>query len=836
MSDPQPPTLFETTPGSSRGDVAATPSFLAELNPQQLEAVTYRGGHCLVLAGAGSGKTRVLTHRIAWLVAERNIDPGKICAVTFTNKAAGEMRSRVRRLLGSEKSEVWLSTFHAMGLRLLREWTEGAFSSVIDASSSPLRDAVKAEGKGDAWLPPNDFAVYNHDASLAVWKQCQSDLRISTRDHNPRRMFGRCSRAVSRLEDPASWDSTNQDYDRRIAGRVWKQYRVAMRAAGAVDFDDLLVLPLSLMAQHPPLRAHTAGRFQQLLIDEYQDTNRIQYRLIQALLGNDSELMVVGDEDQCIYRWRGADLNNVLDFQNDFPGATVVRLEQNYRSTQPILAAAGSLVANNRQRLGKNLWTESEGGESPTFVQCATDREEAQWIARRIGEMHSVNLSDIAILYRTHAQSRQIEEAFIGKRIPHRVVGGQRFFARREVRDMLAYLQLLVRDDDVALRRAIATPSRGIGPKTLAALGRVTAGSSAAAALRQLASGLEPEHSFREAGFSPAIAERLLAFGRLLSSLRDVAGKSPVAELVRITIKKSGYTTVLEREENTDDRLGNLGELVAAAKEIASEAIEVAATNEADTAKCVVDEVNASGGAPEQFDELRSFLDRLALLADADTDRNDVDGVRLMTLHAAKGLEFSVVFLAGMEEELFPHATSIADGGVEEERRLCYVGMTRARQRLFLSAARSRRINGRERWLEPSRFISEIDPRLIVVRDYLNPRAAGSKHYVSNSFSSLGGRTNKRQRSKNSKYAQRTVKGSSRHSSKKAAVVKFTGPTRPAIANDLVEGSAVVHPTFGPGKITAASGTGEKLKLTVRFRKAGVKTVIAKFAKFEVPD
>ena len=486
MSDPQPPTLFETTPGSSRGDVAATPSFLAELNPQQLEAVTYRGGHCLVLAGAGSGKTRVLTHRIAWLVAERNIDPGKICAVTFTNKAAGEMRSRVRRLRGSEKSEVWLSTFHAMGLRLLREWTEGAFSSVIGASSSPLRDAVKAEGKGDAWLPPNDFAVYNHDASLAVWKQCQSALRISTRDHNPRRMFGRCSHAVSRLEDPASWDSTNQDYDRRIAGRVWKQYRVAMRAAGAVDFDDLLVLPLSLMAQHPPLRAHTAGRFQQLLIDEYQDTNRIQYRLIQALLGNDSELMVVGDEDQCIYRWRGADLNNVLDFQNDFPGATVVRLEQNYRSTQPILAAAGSLVANNRQRLGKNLWTESEGGESPTFVQCATDREEAQWIARRIGEMHSVNLSDIAILYRTHAQSRQIEEAFIGKRIPHRVVGGQRFFARREVRDMLAYLQLLVRDDDVALRRAIATPSRGIGPKTLAALGRVTAGSSAAAALRQL--------------------------------------------------------------------------------------------------------------------------------------------------------------------------------------------------------------------------------------------------------------------------------------------------------------------------------------------------------------
>ena len=838
MNDPQPPVLFETSPGSSREDVAPASSFLAELNPLQLEAVTHRGGHCLVLAGAGSGKTRVLTHRIAWLIAERNIDPAKICAVTFTNKSAGEMRNRVRRLLGPGKSEAWLLTFHAMGLRLLREWTEEAFSSATGASGSPLRDAGKAGGKGDAWLPPSGFTIYNHDASLAVWKQCQSALRLSTRDHDPGRMFSLCSRAVSRLEDPSSWDSANQDYDRRVAGRVWKEYRAAMRAAGAVDFDDLLVLPLHLMAQHPPLRAHTAARFQQLLIDEYQDTNRIQYRLIQTLLGNDSELMVVGDEDQCIYRWRGADLNNVLDFQDDFPKASVVRLEQNYRSTQPILAAAGSLVANNRQRLGKNLWTEREGGESPTFVQCTTDREEAQWIARRIGEMHSVNMSDIAILYRTHAQSRQIEEAFIGKRIPHRVVGGQRFFARREVRDVLAYLQLLVRDDDVALRRAITTPSRGIGPKTIAALGNVTAGSSAAAALCQLADEAEPERSFREAGFSPAIAERLLAFGRLLSSLRGVAAKKPVAELIGITIERSGYTALLEREENTDDRLGNLGELVAAAKEIVSDGVEIATSKtevQRPATKHGADDVKASGDRPEKFDELRSFLDRLALLADADTDRDGVNGVRLMTLHAAKGLEFSVVFLAGMEEELFPHATSIAGGDVEEERRLCYVGMTRARQQLFLSAARSRRINGRERWLEPSRFISEIDPRLIVVRDYLNPRAAGSKHYASSSFSSLGGRTNKRQRSKNSTYAQRTVNGSSRHSSKKATAVKFPGSTRPAIADDLVEGSTVVHPTFGPGKITAASGTGEKLKLTVRFRKTGVKTVIAKFANLKVP-
>ena len=838
MSNPQTPTLFEAGPPPVPDGDSPAASFLAELNPSQLEAVTHSGGHCLVLAGAGSGKTRVLTHRIAWLIAEHGIDPGQICAVTFTNKAAAEMRRRVRSLLGRCKGEVWLSTFHAMGLRLLREWSQEAFLGASVPGAAPLRAAA---GNGGAWLPPPGFAVYNRDASLAVWKRCQSALRISARDHDPGRMFGRCSRAVSGLEDPASWDAHNQSWNRKIAGRIWKQYRMAMRAAGAVDFDDLLVLPLHLMTEDPGLRARTAGRFRQLLVDEYQDTNRIQYRLIQMLLADDSELLVVGDEDQSIYRWRGADLNNVLDFQSDFPGATVVRLEQNYRSTQPILSAAGSLVANNRQRLGKNLWTERAGGELPTFVQCATDREEAEWAARKIDEIRSEpdgpDLSDIAILYRTNAQSRQFEEVFIGRRIPHRVVGGQRFFARREVRDVLAYLQLLVRNDDVALRRAIGTPSRGIGPKTIEALSNVVTGGSAAAALRQLTDEPEPEGAFAEAGFSPAAVERLLAFGRLLSSLRDIAAASSVAELIGVTIERSGYAALLEREENTDDRIGNLGELVAAAKEIAAERAEVSAGWSSVEGKAdePVEDDPAASDAVNGLEELRSFLDRLALLADADTDRADVGAVRLMTVHAAKGLEFSVVFLAGMEEELFPHASSIADGDVEEERRLCYVGMTRARHRLLMSAARSRRINGRERWLEPSRFISEIDPRHIVVRDYLSPRAVGSKDYASSSFSGLGGRTGQRQRSK----GRRRAYGGhpTGHAATKSALpVKFSGPTHPATDADLREGATVVHPMFGPGKITNATGVGDKLKLEIRFDKAGTKSVIAKFAKLEVPD
>ena len=799
-------------------------TFLDDLNPAQLEAVSHHGGHCLVLAGAGSGKTRVLTHRIAWLITTQGVAPSRICAVTFTNKAAAEMRGRVRRLIGRNSSEVWLSTFHSLGLRLLREWA-------VDRARAAASGVGHVSTDGDAsWLPPPGFPVYNRDASLTVWRRCQAELRISPRDYDPGRMLGRCSNAVSRLEDPASWDAENHSWESRLAGRVWKQYRAAMRAAGAVDFDDLLVLPLRLLSHDAELKKRTAARFDQLLIDEYQDTNRLQYRLIQTLLAEGTELLVVGDEDQAIYRWRGADLNNVLDFQKDFPGAAVVRLEQNYRSTQPILSAAGSLVAVNRQRLGKSLWTNDKEGDPPTFVQCATDREEAEWVAGKLAEIDADDagppLSDTAVLYRTNAQSRQLEEIFIGRRIPHRIVGGQRFFARREVRDILSYLQLLVRDDDVALDRAIASPSRGIGPKTLAALGAVAEERGASASLRLLVGAEDPPRAFAEAGLSPAVSERLLAFGRLLASLRETAATASVAALIRATIERTGYAAFLEREDNTEDRLANLGELVGAAVEIAADIAEI-------------DESSASATG-DGLDDLRGFLDRLALLADADTDRAGAEGVRLMTVHAAKGLEFSVVFLVGMEEQLFPHATSIAEGDVEEERRLCYVGMTRARHRLLMSAARSRRINGRERWQEPSRFIGEIDPRHIVVRDYLSPRAVGSKDYAPSAFSGLGGRTGQRQRSRRgASHTHRTSTPRGAHSRKRrapAAAAQLSGPTRPASEKDLDEGAIVLHPMFGPGTITETTGSGDKLKLEIRFDKAGTKNVLAKFAKLEVPE
>ncbi|MFQ5743700.1 MAG: ATP-dependent helicase [Acidobacteriota bacterium] len=737
-------------------------ALLAHLNPEQRSAVTHTGGACLVLAGAGSGKTRVLTRRIAYLIAERGVPPNSICAVTFTNKAAAEMRARVRSLLGEQPEGLWLSTFHALGLRLLREWA------------------------GRHGAPPAGFAIYNRDSSLAVWRQCQHALQVSASEYEPARLYGRCSRAVNRLEDPAAWDEKAASWNRRVAGRIWKEYRRAMEEAAAVDFDDLLYRPLKLLSANAELRAAVQQRFRHLLVDEYQDTNRLQYRLVRSLLGapEDHELMVVGDEDQSIYRWRGADLNNVLDFQDDFPGATLIRLERNYRSTRPILAAASSLVSHNHQRLGKKLWTEEEGGELPLFVQCATDRQEAEWAVSKVAALVAadVALSGIAILYRTNAQSRLLEEAFLARRIAHRVVGGPRFFARAEVRDLLAYLLLLVRPDDVALRRAVAVPSRGIGPATLEALAGAQPQMGAAAALQHLASQPAPADALRATACPTAVIPRLLAFHRMLEELRRLAATVSIENLIRATLDRSGYAATLAARPDAGDRLANLEELISAA------------TEEID-----------HGPSGNGLAELAAFLDRVALLTDADTDQGSTGGVRLMTVHAAKGLEFEVVFLCGMEEGLFPHASALAEGQVEEERRLCYVGMTRARRRLLLSAAHSRRLYGRERWQEPSRFIAEINPSSMIVH--------------------------------NAPIETTTVSGASRRAGtvprQGDATASAERTTRAAPAKDLHVGVRVRHPIFGLGKVTWCQGSGKGLKLKIRFA-AGSKTILARYAKLEV--
>lgn len=789
------PAAAEADAGQRGGGGDASADLLPRLNAEQRRAVTHQGGPCLVLAGAGSGKTRVLTYRIAYLIAERGVSPGAICAVTFTNKAAAEMHSRVTELLGGQPPGLWLSTFHALGLRLLREWA------------------------GHHGAPQPGFSVYDRDSALAVWRRCQAELRVSPREYDPARLFGRCSNAVNRLEDPGSWDAPERGWEQRLAGRIWKSYRQAMDASGAVDFDDLLVLPLRLLSGHPELLRACQHRFQHLLVDEYQDTNRLQYRLVRTLLGDGEgrELVVVGDEDQSIYRWRGADLNNVLDFQNDFPGATLIRLEQNYRSTQPILSAAGSLVAHNRQRLGKSLWTEQQEGEPPVFRHCATDRQEAEWVAKEVARLGAKEfgqlrpprasrptpeespgappeaLDEIAILYRTNAQSRLFEEELTARRIPHRVVGGQRFFARREVRDVLAYLALLVRDDEVALRRAVAAPSRGIGPATLDALASHDPQAGAAATLSKLASRSDGEEALRAAGCPGTAIAPLLGFFHLLEGLRQVAVVSTLPELVTATLDRSGYKRALAAGPDGEERLANLEELISAAAEAFADS----------------DAPQETGDQPnEGLARLASFLDRIALLTDPDVAEGQTGGVRLMTIHAAKGLEFNRVFLVGMEEDLFPHATALAEGQLEEERRLCYVGMTRARRRLALSAALSRRIHGRDRWQEPSRFVREIDPRYLIVRDELVassrpgaaavPRAAGP--------------------------------------STRRGAVGSAPSARNAVPGDggLREGARVLHPKFGAGKIISAQGSGDALKLKIRFAKAGTKTILARYANLQL--
>lgn len=761
--------------------MSSSSELLDGLNPRQLEAVTHSGGPCLVLAGAGSGKTRVITHRIAWLIREADVPAAAICAVTFTNRAASEMRERVHSLLGDAPEALWVLTFHALGLRI-------------------LRDAVGRPG-----APRPGFAIYDRNDALRVWREAQKEARIDAAEYPPQQLFEACSRAVNRLEDPGGWDAPGQPYDQRLAARVYPGYRGRLRERNAVDFDDLLLLPLRLLRADAAIREGIHRRFAHLLIDEYQDTNRLQYRLVRALLSPSAELMVVGDEDQSIYRWRGAELANVLEFQRDFPGARVIRLEQNYRSTSPILAAAGALVARNRERLGKELWTDHEGGERPSFMLTASERDEAIWVAKQLGARRKLGIpfGEMAILYRTNAQSRPFEEELSSRGVPFRVVGGQTFFRRAEVKDLLSWTRLLVAGDDLALARAAATPSRGVGPKSLAALADGSDGSGAGWLFDQDPVGLGEK--LRERGVVGRGVSGLVEIHRIVSALRERLGSSSLPDLLEEVLASSGYARMLRGQKDGEERLANLDELVASAAEL-------------------------EGDTPADAEVVTAFLDRVALVSDADTDRGGDRGVSLMSVHAAKGLEFETVFLAGLEEGLLPHATSVREGQVEEERRLCYVAMTRARRRLFLSAARLRRVQGQERLQRVSRFVEEIPGELIEREEdpgAVAARAARTASSTRRYRENVSGWRDRRRQS-GSPPSRTAAKGAS------APVPRAgRGSGVPAPHEELVPGATVFHPMFGPGRVTGREGEGPKLKITVSFARAGNKQLLARFAKLE---
>jgi DNA helicase-2/ATP-dependent DNA helicase PcrA len=737
-------------------------------------------GPLLILAGAGSGKTRVIAYRIAHLVASGHARPYEVLAVTFTNKAAEEMRSRVATLLGTDGSALWISTFHALCARILRR----------EAPHVGLS---------------RDFVIYDSADQLAVVKQAGKELGIDDKILPPRLVLSRISQAKNRLEGPASLRGGWNFRDEQIA-RVFDRYLAVLRESHALDFDDLLLKTVELFEKADAVRERYSAQFRYQMVDEYQDTNRPQYLLIKQLAARHRNLAVVGDPDQSIYKWRGADLRNILDFEHDFPEARVVRLERNYRSTQVILDAATAVIQRNRNRKDKRLWTEQAGGDRLLYFRTADELAEADIVCRAAREATADDSTVVAVLYRTNAQSRAIEDALMREGVPYRVVGGVRFYERKEIKDTLAYLKLLLSpDDDVSFRRIVNTPPRGIGKVVLDALEAadpsvvpdgtpplVAAGLGDAGPARSMWA--RTQRVVAERRLPPRALGALRAFRDIVVELAATARSERVSAVIERLLERSGYLASLEEErsEEATARIENLKELVSAAREFELR---------------------------EEQPTLAAFVDRLSLLSEVDEEDGAPNGrVWLMTLHAAKGLEFPVVIIAGMEEGLFPHPRSTEDeGDVEEERRLCYVGMTRAQRQLVLTCAGRRRVFGEYQASEPSRFLDEIPPELMTRQETaLQP-----------SWSDRPGRSAWHGESR------RPGRGAGTHYVREEAPA-FSYEDENQAQITLRPGLRVRHPIFGPGTVIAVEPAYDDVKVLVRFTSVGQKRLLAKHARLEL--
>jgi DNA helicase-2/ATP-dependent DNA helicase PcrA len=754
-----------------------TTTLLDGLNPQQRAAVTHAGGPLLIVAGAGSGKTRVLTHRIAYLLAERDVSPGEILAITFTNKAAGEMASRVAQLVGDRRARaMWVMTFHSACVRILR------------------REAAR-------FGYPSNFSIYDSADSQRLMALVCRELELDARQYPPKSMAAQVSNLKNELEDYESFAARARGAREKALAEAYSEYQRRLVAAGAMDFDDLIMVTVNLFQAFPDVAAAYRRRFRHVLVDEYQDTNHAQYVLVRELVsgGNSlfgsrtdpagsggptepdpaegpSELCVVGDADQSIYAFRGATIRNITEFEQDYPNATVILLEQNYRSTQNILAAANAVVSRNSGRKPKNLW--SEAGDGPPIIGYVANNEhdEAAFVAEEVDRLSDEGLAtagQVAVFYRTNAQSRVFEEIFIRVGLPYRVVGGVRFYERREVRDLLGYLRLINNPaDEVSLRRVLNVPRRGIGDRAEEYV--------AGYASRERISFAQ---ALRTPSEVPALAARsasaIAGFNALVDDLREQAATGgPVAELVEAVLDKTGYQASLENSEDLQDvtRVENLQEMVSVAREF-------------------------DGATPDGT--LADFLERVALVADADDipDGETHGGmVTLMTLHTAKGLEFPVVFLTGMEEEVFPHQRALTNPReLEEERRLAYVGITRAEQRLYLTRAVSRNWYGRPAFHSPSRFLSEIPAALI---EWKRDAAA---------------------------VAAASTPASARLASR-PGVNAIGNRAVPA----LTAGDRVNHDKFGLGTVVSADGYGDSAEAKIDFGgDYGVKHLVLRYAPLE---
>ncbi len=725
------------------------------LNGVQLEAVTHPDGPVLVIAGAGSGKTRVLTHRIAHLIRDRGVSPFEILAITFTNKAADEMRHRVGALVGPVAEKMWISTFHSACVRILRRE-----ASVLGF--------------------PSSFTIYDQSDSLRLVGYVIRDMGVDPKRFPPRSIQASISAVKNEgtgVEEYA--ERAGGFFERKIA-EVYREYQARLLRAGAMDFDDLLGTTVRLFREHPDVLAHYQGRFRHVLVDEYQDTNRVQNELVLQLAAGHGNAFVVGDEDQSIYAFRSADIRNILDFEKAFPDASVIVLEQNYRSTQRILDAANAIIGNNLGRKPKELWTDNGVGDTIVRYHAEDEGDEAQWIANQIAHIHDGGRhrwSDIAVFYRTNAQSRVVEDRLTRVGIPYKVIGGTRFYDRREVKDALAYVRAAVNPiDEVSVKRVLNVPKRGVGDTTVA---RVDAWGAA-----NEMSFVEALRRARYAGISGRALRGIEMFLRLLDDLVDALADGPAAVL-RTALERSGYLDELRAEGTveSDGRLENLEELVGAAEEVAT-----------------VDE----------------YLEQVSLVADTDALDPDESAVVLMTLHSAKGLEYPVVFIAGLEDGVFPHLRSLGEPDqLEEERRLCYVGITRAREKLHLTHAWSRTIFGSTQYNPPSRFLDEIPSELV--------EQAGGRR------SPGRGRQQRRPSEpwdRGDAHRDRVVEAAMRSRARRP---------EPSGAESLglKVGDDVRHGKFGEGVVMALQGEGEKAEVVVNFRGVGEKRLLLTFAPLE---
>ncbi|MBP8273494.1 MAG: UvrD-helicase domain-containing protein [Acidobacteria bacterium] len=735
-------------------------------------------GPLLILAGAGSGKTRVITFRIAHLIGQGYAQPDEVLAVTFTNKAAEEMRNRVEQLLGDSRRPVWMSTFHSLCARLLRR-------------------------EGPAIGLTRDFVIYDSSDQLAVVKQALKALDIDDKLIQPRAALSRISQAKNKMESPDKMKSSGWSLRDAQIAKIYEMYLRVLNDAGALDFDDLLLKTVDLFEGNERVRETYGRKFKYIMIDEYQDTNRPQYLLIKRLAEIHRNLCVVGDPDQSIYKWRGADLKNILDFEQDFPEAVIVRLEQNYRSTQVILDAASAVIGRNRGRKEKKLWTDKKGGEQILYMRAGDEIEEADYITRAVREARQKNPETmVAVLYRTNSQSRAIEDALMREGVPYRIIGGVRFYERKEIKDVLAYLRLVINPhDDVSFRRVVNVPTRGIGKTVMEALDAVDLADADSDVPPLLAVGLDPVVS-RQSMWARmnVMIEKKLAQPRAILSLktfRDVivslagdASHLGVAGVIARALDDSGYLKDLreERSEDAEARIENLMELVSAAREYEGR-----------------DDEASLGG----------FVDRLSLLSEADEEDGAKEArVWMMSMHAAKGLEFPIVIVAGMEEGLFPHQRSLQDEeDIEEERRICYVCLTRARERLILTSAARRRVFGEYQSTEPSRFLDEIPAELMRKLEAVThqPSWATPRYDLKNPYARRQQAPAREQPAKTYAYEDED---------QSAASVKL--------------GQKVRHKNFGVGTVVGIEEHGDDdHKITVRFASVGTKKLIAKFANLE---